>query len=105
MQGFTLARGRPGASAANPAAAGPAGASSADGGLAAGRVRKIDRSLPRQPHRHPFDRLCRAGKIELERVPQGNPAERIRAAGAGIGGFFRPAGRGTGLWRCTTSAR
>jgi 3-oxoadipate CoA-transferase alpha subunit len=44
-----------------------------------------------------FDRLYRAGKIELEVVPQGNLAERIRAAGAGIGAFFCPTGVGTPL--------
>jgi 3-oxoadipate CoA-transferase alpha subunit len=42
-----------------------------------------------------FDRLYRAGAIELEVVPQGNLAERIRAAGAGIGGFYTPTGVGT----------
>jgi 3-oxoadipate CoA-transferase alpha subunit len=65
--------------------------------LAAGRVRKIICSFPRQVDSHHFDRLYRAGKIELELVPQGNLAERIRAAGAGIGGFFTPAGYGTEL--------
>src|SRR6266581_7867712 len=50
--------------------------------LAAGRVRKIVCSFPRQVDSHHFDRLYRAGKIELELVPQGNLAERIRAAGA-----------------------
>ena len=64
--------------------------------LAAGRVRKII-SFPRQVDSHHFDRLYRAGKIELELVPQGNLAERIRAAGAGIGGFFTPTGYGTEL--------
>jgi 3-oxoadipate CoA-transferase alpha subunit len=44
-----------------------------------------------------FDALYRAGRIELEIVPQGNLAERIRAAGAGIGGFFTPTGFGTQL--------
>src|SRR3546814_3438846 len=51
--------------------------------LAAGRVRKIICSFPRQSDSHVFDGLYRAGKIELELVPQGNLAERIRAAGAG----------------------
>ena len=50
-----------------------------------------------RPTRWHFDRLYRAGKIELELVPQGNLAERIRAAGAGIGGFFTPTGYGTEL--------
>ena len=65
--------------------------------LAAGRVRKIVCSFPRQADSHHFDALYRAGRIELELVPQGNLAERIRAAGAGIGGFFTPTGYGTGL--------
>ncbi|MCU1545261.1 MAG: putative 3-oxoadipate CoA-transferase subunit, partial [Homoserinimonas sp.] len=65
--------------------------------LAAGRVRKIVCSFPRQSDSHVFDGLYRAGKIELELVPQGNLAERIRAAGAGIGGFFTPTGYGTML--------
>ncbi|WP_157155094.1 3-oxoacid CoA-transferase subunit A [Diaminobutyricimonas sp. LJ205] len=65
--------------------------------LAAGRVRKIVCSFPRQTDSHVFDALYRAGKIELELVPQGNLAERIRAAGAGIGAFFTPTGYGTTL--------
>jgi 3-oxoadipate CoA-transferase alpha subunit len=65
--------------------------------LAAGRVRKIVCSFPRQTDSWHFDRLYREGKIELELVPQGNLAERIRAAGAGIGGFFTPTGFGTEL--------
>ena len=65
--------------------------------LAARRVRKIVCSFPRQTDSHHFDRLYRAGEIELELVPQGNLAERIRAAGAGIGGFFTPTGYGTEL--------
>ena len=65
--------------------------------LAAGRVRKIVCSFPRQADSYVFDALYRAGKIELELVPQGNLAERIRAAGAGIGGFFTPTGFGTTL--------
>jgi len=65
--------------------------------LAAGRVRKIICSFPRQTDSHHFDRLYRAGQIELELVPQGNLAERIRAAGAGIGAFFTPTGHGTEL--------
>lgn len=63
--------------------------------LAGGRVRKIICSFPRQVDSHVFDTLYRAGKIELELTPQGNLAERIRAAGAGIGGFFSPTGYGT----------
>jgi len=65
--------------------------------LKAGRVRKIICSFPRQADSHVFDALYRSGKIELELVPQGNLAERIRAAGAGIGGFFTPTGYGTEL--------
>src|SRR6187401_929076 len=61
------------------------------------RVRKIICSFPRQTDSHVFDALYRAGEIELELVPQGNLAERIRAAGAGIGGFFTPTGYGTDL--------
>jgi 3-oxoadipate CoA-transferase, alpha subunit len=65
--------------------------------IAAGRVRKIVCSFPRQADSHHFDRAYREGRIELELVPQGNLAERIRAAGAGIGGFFTPTGYGTEL--------
>jgi 3-oxoadipate CoA-transferase alpha subunit len=65
--------------------------------LKAGRVRKIICSFPRQADSHVFDDLYRRGQIELELVPQGNLAERIRAAGAGIGGFFTPTGYGTEL--------
>lgn len=61
------------------------------------RVRKIVCSFPRQVDSHVFDALYRAGEIELELVPQGNLAERIRAAGAGIGAFFTPTGYGTQL--------
>jgi len=63
--------------------------------LKTGQVRKIICSFPRQADSHIFDALYRAGKLELELVPQGNLAERIRAAGAGIGGFFTPTGYGT----------
>src|SRR5471030_3172365 len=63
--------------------------------LKAGRVRKIICSFPRQTDSYVFDALYRAGEIELELVPQGNLAERIRAAGAGIGAFFTPTGYGT----------
>jgi 3-oxoadipate CoA-transferase alpha subunit len=65
--------------------------------LAAGRVRKVLCSFPRQSDSWVFDGLYRAGKIELEVVPQGNLAERMRAAGAGIGAFFSPTGVGTPL--------
>jgi len=74
-------------------------AGNGDTGLAAllklGRVRKIVCSFPRQADSWVFDGLYRAGKIELEVVPQGNLAERMRAAGAGIGAFFCPTGYGT----------
>jgi 3-oxoadipate CoA-transferase alpha subunit len=65
--------------------------------LKARRVRKIICSFPRQADSQVFDALYRAGEIELELTPQGNLAERIRAAGAGIGGFFTPTGYGTRL--------
>jgi len=76
-------------------------AGNGDTGLAAllksGKVRKIICSFPRQADSHVFDALYRAGKIELELVPQGTLAERLRAAGAGIGAFFCPTGYGTEL--------
>jgi len=65
--------------------------------LQAGRVRKIVCSFPRQADSQVFDALYRSGRIELELVPQGNLAERLRAAGAGIGAFFSPTGYGTEL--------
>jgi len=76
-------------------------AGNGDSGLAAllkaGRVRKIICSFPRQTDSHVFDALYRSGAVELELVPQGNLAERLRAAGAGIGAFFTPTGFGTAL--------
>ena len=63
--------------------------------LADGRVRKVICSFPRQVDSFVFDELYRAGKVELEVVPQGTLAERLRAAGAGIGGFYTPTGVGT----------
>jgi 3-oxoadipate CoA-transferase, alpha subunit len=63
--------------------------------LKTGRVRKLICSYPRQTDSHIFDALYRSGKLELELVPQGNLAERLRAAGAGIGAFFSPTGYGT----------
>ena len=76
-------------------------AGNGDEGMAAllktGRVRKIICSFPRQVDSYIFDGLYRSGKLELELVPQGNLAERIRAAGAGIGAFFTPTGYGTEL--------
>jgi len=65
--------------------------------LAAGQVRKIICSFPRQSDSWVFDELYRTGRIELELVPQGNLAERMRAAGAGIGAFYCPTGVGTPL--------
>lgn len=74
-------------------------AGNGDTGIAAllsrGRVRKVICSFPRQHDSYVFDALYRAGDVELELVPQGNLAERIRAAGAGIGAFFSPTGVGT----------
>ena len=61
------------------------------------RVRKILCSFPRQADSHHFDTLYREGGIELELVPQGTLAERIRAAGAGIGAFYTPTAFGTRL--------
>jgi 3-oxoadipate CoA-transferase, alpha subunit len=76
-------------------------AGNGDSGLAAllksGQVRKIICSFPRQVDSWVFDDLYRSGKIELELVPQGNLAERMRAAGAGIGAFFCPTAYGTEL--------
>jgi 3-oxoadipate CoA-transferase alpha subunit len=65
--------------------------------LKARRVRKITCSFPRQTDSWHFDKLYREGEIELELVPQGNLAERIRAAGAGIGAFYTPTAFGTEL--------
>jgi len=65
--------------------------------LAAGRVRKVVCSFPRQSDSYVFDGLYRQGKVDLDVVPQGNLAERIRAAGAGLGAFFGPTGVGTPL--------
>ncbi len=76
-------------------------AGNGDAGLAAliraGRVRKMVCSFPRQSDSWHFDAAYRAGEVELELVPQGNLAERIRAAGAGIGAFYTPTGYGTPL--------
>ncbi|MBT2305216.1 3-oxoacid CoA-transferase subunit A [Variovorax paradoxus] len=76
-------------------------AGSGEAGLAAllkaGRVRRMICSFPRAPTSFVFDELYRAGRVELELVPQGTLAERIRAAGAGIGGFFIQTSSGTPL--------
>ena len=78
-------------------------AGNGDTGVAAlleqGRVRKVICSFPRQSDSWVFDRVYRAGQVELELVPQGTLAERLRAAGAGIGGFYCPTGVGTPLAR------
>jgi 3-oxoadipate CoA-transferase alpha subunit len=65
--------------------------------LELGRVRKIICSYPRSAGSVVFEEVYRAGKIELEIVPQGTMAERIRAAGAGIPAFFTPTAVGTKL--------
>ncbi|MBV7500216.1 3-oxoacid CoA-transferase subunit A [Achromobacter sp. ACM05] len=65
----------------------------------AGRVRKVICSFPKASHSWVFDELYRQGRIELECVPQGTIAERLRAAGAGLGGFFTPTAYGTELAR------
>lgn len=65
--------------------------------LKAGLVRKIVCSFPRAADSYVFDALYRGGQLELELVPQGNLAERLRAAGAGIGAFFCPTAYGTEL--------
>src|SRR5882672_11096269 len=65
--------------------------------LKAKRVKKILCSFPRQADSWHFDSLYRAGELELELVPQGTLAERIRAAGAGVGGFYTPTAFGTKL--------
>jgi 3-oxoadipate CoA-transferase, alpha subunit len=76
-------------------------AGNGDTGVAAllktGRVRKIICSFPRQTDSWVFDGLYRSGRIELEVVPQGNLAERMRAAAAGIGAFYCPTAYGTEL--------
>lgn len=65
--------------------------------IAAKQVRKIICSFPRQADSGHFDKAYRSGELELELVPQGTLAERIRAAGAGIGAFFTPTAFGTQL--------
>jgi len=65
--------------------------------LKAGRVSKIICSFPRTANSTVFPELYRSGKTELELVPQGTLAERIRAGGAGIPGFYTPAAVGTPL--------
>ena len=62
-----------------------------------GRVRKIVCSYPRTTDPHVFEAAYKAGRIELELVPQGTLSERIRAGGAGIGGFYTRVSAGTKL--------
>lgn len=61
------------------------------------RLRKVICSYPRSPGSIWFERRYEAGEVELEIVPQGTLAERIRAAGAGLGGFLTPTSYGTDL--------
>ena len=63
----------------------------------AGRVRKIICSFPRSAGSVVFEELYKAGKIELELVPQGILSERMRCAASGLGGFYSPVGVGTRL--------
>lgn len=63
--------------------------------IKAGRVRKVICSYPRTTDPHVFEAAYKAGRIELELVPQGTLSERIRAGGAGIGGFFTRTSAGT----------
>ncbi|MBH1965484.1 MAG: 3-oxoacid CoA-transferase subunit A [Comamonadaceae bacterium] len=68
--------------------------------VGAGRVRKLICSYPKsadksQPLAAAFEQMYRAGKVELECIPQGTMVERMRAAGAGLGPFFCPTGYGT----------
>lgn len=67
--------------------------------LAAGRVRKLICSYPKSKAKSTttFADLYLAGKIELELVPQGTLVERMRCAGAGLGGFYTPVSAGTAL--------
>ena len=65
--------------------------------LEAGRIRKVICSYPRSTHSEVFQSLYASGSIELETIPQGTLAERMRAAGAGIGGFYTPTTVGTPL--------
>jgi 3-oxoadipate CoA-transferase alpha subunit len=65
--------------------------------LEAGRVRKVICSYPRSAGSVVFEKMWAEGKLELDLVPQGTLSERMRAAGAGIGGFYTPTGAGTKL--------
>ncbi len=70
-----------------------------------GKVRKLIASFPSNPGNQSFQEKYLKGEVELELVPQGTLAERIRAAGAGLGGFFTPTGAGTDLAAGKESAR
>lgn len=65
--------------------------------IGSGLVKRVVCSYPRSSHSYVFDEMYRGGKVELEIVPQGTMAERIRAAGAGIGGFYTRTTVGTPL--------
>jgi 3-oxoadipate CoA-transferase, alpha subunit len=65
--------------------------------IAAGRVRKVICSYPRSDKPHAFEAAYKAGRLELELVPQGTLSERMRCAAAGLGGFYSPVGVGTRL--------
>jgi 3-oxoadipate CoA-transferase alpha subunit len=65
--------------------------------IASGHVRKVICSFPRSSDSTAFDEAYKAGKIELELVPQGTISERMRCAAAGLGGFYSPVGVGTRL--------
>jgi 3-oxoadipate CoA-transferase, alpha subunit len=65
--------------------------------IASGHVRKVICSYPRSSDSTAFDDAYKAGKIELELVPQGTISERMRCAAAGLGGFYSPVGVGTRL--------
>jgi 3-oxoadipate CoA-transferase, alpha subunit len=72
-----------------------AGETGIAGLLKAGLVRKLVCSFPRHPDSYVFEDLYRRGRIDLEVVPQGTLVERLRAAGAGIGGFYTRTAAGT----------
>ena len=76
---------------------GGSGVNGVAGLLKSGRVRKLICSYPRSGDPVVFDQLYREQQLELEIVPQGTMSERMRAAGAGIGGFFTRTGAGTRL--------
>lgn len=65
--------------------------------IARGRVRKVICSYPRSDDPRAFEEAYKSGRIELELVPQGTLSERMRCAGAGLGGFYTPVAVGTKL--------